>query len=108
METLGNKNLLKSALKFYCKFCDYGTSKKSSFDEHKSSLKHARQSHGNILETFGNENLPKICSQNLTCENCKKDFKNRSGLWKHNKVCKVDEKTETIIKNINENFYKLQ
>jgi hypothetical protein len=87
METLGNKNLLNPAPKFYCNFCDYGTSKKSSFDEHKSTGKHARQSQGNILETLGNENLPKTCSQFFSCENCKKYFKNRSGLWKHNKIC---------------------
>ena len=31
METLGNKIMPKNQNKFYCKYCDYGTSKKSSF-----------------------------------------------------------------------------
>jgi hypothetical protein len=105
METLGNENLLKSAPKFYCNFCDYRTSKKSSFTEHKLSLKHARQSQGNVLETLGNENLLKICSQKYTCKKCKRDFKNRSGLWKHNKLCdeiKDDTQENIIINSLNE------
>jgi hypothetical protein len=44
---------------------------------------------GNILETAGNENKPKTSSHE--CEKCKKEFKNRSGLWKHSKICKTIE-----------------
>ena len=95
METLGNAILPNSAFKFYCNFCDYGTSKKSSFNDHKLSAKHQKIIIGNILETNGNENMPKICSITYSCEKCEKEFKNRSGLWKHNKKC---VNTETIEK----------
>ena len=72
METLGNANLLNSAAKFYCKYCDYGTSRKSSYDDHMLSAKHQKSRIGDILETNGNINLPKICFSKFTCENCNK------------------------------------
>jgi len=40
------------------------------------------------METFGNQIMPKLCSPDYCCLKCSKEFKNRSGLWKHNKVCK--------------------
>ena len=79
METLGNQILPNSAFKFYCENCDYGTSKKSSFDDHNLSSKHQN---GNKMETNGNAILPSFC-----CEKCKKNFSTRSGLWKHTKKC---------------------
>ena len=79
METLGNQILPNSAFKFYCENCDYGTSKKSSFDDHNLSSKHQN---GNKMETNGNAILPSFC-----CEKCKKNFSTRSGLWKHAKKC---------------------
>ena len=94
METLGNAILQKSALKFYCKKCDYGTCRKSSFDDHLLSAKHQKCTNGNILETNGNENLQKICNSKHSCKNCKKIFTNRSGLWKHTQKCKSKEDSE--------------
>jgi hypothetical protein len=87
METLGNKNMPQKIEKYYCKYCDYGTSKKSSFTNHSLSTKHIKSIKVNTLETFGNEIMPKLCSDKFTCEKCNKEFKNRSGLWKHNKKC---------------------
>jgi hypothetical protein len=84
METLGNANLLNSAFKYYCNCCDYGTCKKSSFNDHILSAKHKRETESKQIETPGNAILPKL----FFCENCEKEFKNRSGLWKHNKNCK--------------------
>ena len=91
METLGNAILQNSANKFYCKFCDYGTSRKSSYDDHLHSTKHIKMACGNYLETNVNENLQKLCNSNYSCKNCKKEFKNRSGLWKHSKKCNYEE-----------------
>jgi len=94
METPGNAILPNSALKYYCNFCDYGTSKKSSFDDHNLSAKHRMETKSKQMETPGNAILPKM----FFCENCEKKFKNRSGLWKHNKICKnnddIDKKNE--------------
>ena len=87
METLGNKILPNSAFKFYCENCDYGTSKKSSFDDHNLSSKHQN---GNKMETNGNAILPSFC-----CEKCKKIFSTRSGLWKHAKKCNLTTVTDS-------------
>jgi hypothetical protein len=91
METLGNENKPKTSQIFYCDHCDYGTYKKSNFTNHLSTAKHEKCSNGNVLETFGNENKPKTSSLIYSCKVCKKEFKNRSGLWKHNKICKYTE-----------------
>jgi hypothetical protein len=84
METLGNKILPNSAPTFYCQKCDYGTCKKSSYDDHLLSAKHQKETNGNKMETNGNANL-----LNYSCEKCQKNFNSRSGLWKHKKKCSI-------------------
>lgn len=78
----------KTQLRFYCKHCDYTTSKKSSFDNHKLSRKHTNTINGNV------ENAKMPVPHNLTCQNCDKVFETVSGLWKHKKKCVV-VKSET-------------
>ena len=94
METLGNANLLNSAPKFYCKHCDYGTGRKSSYDDHILSAKHQKHTIGNGLESNGNQNPSKFCASKYSCKKCEKDFKNRSGLWKHKQKCSSKEDTD--------------
>ena len=77
-----NKKLPKSASKFYCENCDYGTSKKSSYDDHLLTSKHKKSS-------IFNKNLPKTCSDH-TCEICNKKYKDYSGLWRHKKKCTIE------------------
>ena len=96
METLGNKNMPKLCFKFYCEKCDYGTSKKSSFDNHNLSSKHSKSIMETEKESNVNENMPKLCSSKYSCEKCTKEFKNRSGLWKHKQKC------NEVNKNYNE------
>jgi hypothetical protein len=91
METLGNQIMPELCHKFYCNICDYGTSKKSSYDNHKLSAKHQKGIKNNVLETFGNENMPKLCHSKYSCEFCDKDFNNRSGLWKHKQKCLTEK-----------------
>jgi len=64
-----------SAQCFYCEKCDYSTSKKSSFDTHILSAKHKRQ-----------HNETELCQENI-CSICSKVYQNRTGLWRHKKVC---------------------
>jgi len=94
METLGNAILLNSALKFYCKCCDYGTSRKSSYDDHLLSAKHKKRANGNVLESNGNQTPPKFCDSKYSCKECEKGIKNRSGLWKHKQKCCSKEDAE--------------
>ena len=88
METLGNQKVMPNyAFKFHCEKCDYGTSKKSSFVNHNASAKHKNTISGNHLDILGNQIMPKICSLIYPCSFCYKEFKNRSGLWKHKQKC---------------------
>jgi len=62
---------------FECKTCDYVSSRKSSYDKHLLTLKH---------KSFQMET--KSCTE-LICTKCGKVYKTRSGIWKHDKECKV-------------------
>jgi len=87
METLGNENKPKTSQKYYCILCDYRTCKSSNYATHNSTAKHIKRAKTPVLETFGNQNKPKTsCSQHF-CEKCNREFKNRSGLWKHKQKC---------------------
>ena len=74
METLGNQKVAK---KYSCIECNYFTTRKSSYDKHISTNKHA-------MELISCEKLQKVAkNKNCSCDICNKEFKNRSGLWKH-------------------------
>ena len=91
METIGNQNMPKICPKYNCNICDYNTNKKSSYNNHLLTAKHKNNENGNKNIHLGNKNMPKICLDNYTCNNCDKIFKNRSGLWKHKKICNNDK-----------------
>jgi len=61
--------------KYQCKRCDYVCSKKHLWTQHLSTLKHKRQ-------------RP---ATNFVCEICGKNYKQRSGLWRHKKKCVSDD-----------------
>ena len=103
METLGDKIMPKLCQKFNCLFCDYTTSKKSSFDKHILSIKHEKSIKGDNLETIGDKNMPKLCSSKLCCEKCNKLYTSRNGLWKHNKKCNTNNKDDLIIQILKQN-----
>ena len=71
----------ESSEKFHCIICDYYTSRKSQLVRHNLTDKHKNQQ----LSTFVNEKVPES-SNTFTCE-CGKNYKDRSGLWRHVKKC---------------------
>ena len=75
------------SFKFCCNKCDYNTNKKSSMDNHKLSAKHNKT-------TESTEIMPKLCPT-YTCTNCLKPFKDRTGLWRHNKTCHSAKEYDT-------------
>jgi len=71
----------KLCSKFYCKNCDYGTSKKSSYYNHLNSNKHK-------IATVVNQIMPdRDRCPDFVCNNCNKFYKDKTGLWRHNKKC---------------------
>jgi hypothetical protein len=69
--------------KFECKACEFTCSKKTNFDLHNQTQKHIH----NHLATFNNP------EKMIKCKNCKKIYKNRTGLWRHAKVCTTEKVT---------------
>ena len=92
METLDDKILLplntNSAFKFFCKKCDYKTSKKSSYDTHIISAKHNRITHNDNEDKYSAKILPKFSNNcDLFVCSCGKKYQYRQGLWKHKQTC---------------------
>jgi len=58
---------------YHCEKCDYTSANNSNFQKHLKSLKH---------------NTTKILQQKYSCI-CGKDYKHRSSLYNHKKICKV-------------------
>ena len=86
------------AVKYYCKSCDYKCYKKYNWDTHLLTSKHNKTTNSNILATENGKN-GKI-ELNYCCENCGKEYNDRSGLWRHKKKCKTKEDSYTETKEI--------
>ena len=102
METFSREKALKSAKEYHCELCDFHANKKSDFTRHKSTRKHqvnhenkTKETFGTILETESREKTPEPNAKQYCCENCKKTFKVRSGLWKHKKICEEPQTHST-------------
>jgi len=104
LETLGNQKLQKSCTNYYCDICHYNTTRKSSYNKHILSLKHARTENGNQLELKSCKKLQKSCKNKYMCKNCNKEYNNKSGLWKHNLKCKLITNSQQF-ENNNDNNY---
>ena len=85
-----NQKMHNNAAKYICEKCNFECSKKSNYNLHVSTAKHGRQQSSSIINKF-------------VCDICNKQYKDRSGLWRHKKKCTaqepatVTEETTTII-----------
>jgi Txe/YoeB family toxin of Txe-Axe toxin-antitoxin module len=81
MTTNDNEYLVKISNNYFCKICNYITSRKYNLEIHFKSIKHIN----NVLTTNNNESLDKISKYG--CNHCDKKFNDRAGLWRHKKKC---------------------
>ena len=93
------KKVAKSSNSYYCKYCDYITSKKFNWEKHLTTQKHIKKRH---LASPDNAQKVAKSSKMFFCPNCDKKYKSRNGLWKHAKKCKkiesvLETKTQTIV-----------
>jgi hypothetical protein len=107
MEINGNEKAQKSPLFFECKICDYNTCIKKDYIRHESTRKHQKWINSSKNEINGNnlcckkpkkaQKSPKAYqSEKIVCDECKKEYKTNSGLWKHSKKCFVKKSTKDI------------
>lgn len=86
--------------KFYCENCDYGSSKKSDFNKHLTTLKHQKLANDD-------KKSPKVAT--LECSECGKVYSSRQSLHVHKKKCtgKLEEEKvdyqEMVIKLVQDN-----
>jgi hypothetical protein len=78
----------KSSEIFECKLCDYKSSRKSQYDRHISTSKHKNQQSATFCQQKSTDCAVKSSEWNqfFAC-NCGKEYKDRSGLWRHKKKC---------------------
>jgi hypothetical protein len=85
------KSCKKLQTEFCCEYCDYFTSRKSSYDKHLLSAKHEKS----ILSIeIQSQSCKKL--QPYLCPNCSKQYKEPSGLWRHKKKCNPESKTSDL------------
>jgi hypothetical protein len=78
--------------KYNCNGCNFNCSYKCDWDRHLETSKHKKR-------TVVNHKNDKISLEinEYKCTICNKNYKDRSGLWKHSKSCKPEDK-DVIIK----------
>ena len=76
----GNENKANASSNYNCSCCNFNTSKKSNYDKHLLTEKHKNNAH----------NEPKFNTYN--CSHCNKEYLNYNALWKHKKICVVNNK----------------
>jgi hypothetical protein len=106
--------------RFVCEACDFSSTKKGNYMAHLTTKKHiqresqrkntplpAQPTHLSNATTGACSELPEGYSRNATtgacselafiCENCRQQYKERSGLWKHRKKCVMHK--DVVAKN---------
>ena len=69
----------KNSTNFLCDICYFTTCNKNDYKRHLTTQKHF----SNILATNGN------AKKLFLCENCNKEYNDRTGLWRHKKKCVI-------------------
>ena len=107
MLELNNYDDIETKKQFYCEICNYKSKRVYEFERHINSKKHKinsqqqnSQSNKNII-IDKSEEVTTI--KNYICSKCGKEYKSRSGLYKHVKSCNHDSSIDiSNIDDINE------
>ena len=80
----------ENGMKFICNKCNFKTLYNSNYQKHLTTARHK-------METFGNNKMEENGTVNKCT--CGKNYKTRSGLWKHKKTCTLSNKL-TVTDNV--------
>jgi len=75
-----------SSGKFVCKKCCFITRSKKDYNRHLLTRKHTKNKRGTV-----------IYPQSFVCDECRKSFNTRSGLWKHRAKCNCVAQEQTQV-----------
>ncbi len=82
----------KNRNNYECLICDYNTCNKFDYIKHINTVKHKTSQIAMNLDNLAINFEKKSQEKKYTCEICKKEYKDNSGLWRHKKKCKNKEK----------------
>jgi len=85
LATFSNQEIPEKSLKHQCELCDYNTHITKDYMKHLRTIKHKTR----VLATKPNEFVLKNPSIVLSCANCNKVYKDKTGLWRHKKKCSM-------------------
>jgi hypothetical protein len=88
---MATKNPQKNPQKYFCNFCDYYTGNLKDYRKHQFTRKHKLATES----TKKSPKIPKMIS-NYFCD-CGKNYKDRSGLWRHKKKCNTINNNNAVI-----------
>jgi hypothetical protein len=83
MTTIDNDFCPKKPTKFLCNLCDYKCLYNRDYQRHLVTKKHKNNEIA--------QNGPNFAQTMYACKKCDKPFKDRAGLWRHNKKCNFTE-----------------
>ena len=87
MATFSNKLAGKKGNQsYFCEYCDFKCSKKYSWERHLLTAKHYSATPSNNLSSETGKKGTKG-AKSYCCENCNKEYTDRTGLWRHKKKC---------------------
>ena len=85
LATFSNQKIPEKSPKHQCVLCDYNTEITKDYMKHLRTIKHKTR----VLATKTNEIVLKNPSIVLSCANCNKVYKDKTGLWRHKKKCSM-------------------
>jgi NAD-dependent dihydropyrimidine dehydrogenase PreA subunit len=85
LATFSNQIIPEKSHKYQCEICHYNTEIKKDYMKHLLTIKHKINESATKHEEF----VPKNPSLLLSCENCNKTYKDKTGIWRHKKKCSM-------------------
>ena len=85
LATFSNQEIPEKSSKHRCDVCDYNTQITKDYMKHLRTIKHKNRKSATQTDEF----VPKNPSILLSCVNCNKMYKDKTGLWRHKKKCSV-------------------
>jgi hypothetical protein len=98
MATISNNLVANSgkivANNYNCDICNYKCSKKYNWEKHILTSKHINATNSNNITTESGKKWQKNII--YICNNCNKEYNDRSGLWRHKKKCNIENQQSQL------------